>query len=70
MSADKKWTADDVSKVIANPIYVGMGSFPQIIDDETWLTTATKQIKKEGPHKFLTRMLRVLRETLSTKETT
>ena len=60
-STDKKWTASDVEDVITNPVYAGVGPFPQIVDDATWLTTATKMIKKQGAHKFLSRMLTVLR---------
>jgi len=58
------FTEEDVRGMISNPIYAGIGPFPQIIPDEMWVGTAERQINKEGATQFLVNMLHVLRESL------
>lgn len=58
------WTSEDVANLIANPIYVGMGPYPKILDDDLWVESAVRAIGEEGAAAFLTRMLTVLRAAL------
>jgi hypothetical protein len=62
-----KMTADKMRSLICNPIYVGIGPFPALIDDETWVRAAAQMIKKEGSEQFLVNMLYVLRQSLGTQ---
>jgi len=65
---EKKWTKDEVLKIVCNPIYTGMGPFPQIIDEEQWLVAACKTIRKDGALTFLQAMLCSLREAFDADE--
>jgi hypothetical protein len=54
-------TADKMRSLICNPIYAGIGQFPALVDEETWVRAATQMIQKEGAEQFLVNMLHVLR---------
>ena len=56
---------DEVRGMIANPIYAGIGPYPQLIPDEQWVRCAAKAIAEDGPEQFLVNMLHVLRQTMS-----
>ncbi len=58
---------EDVHGIICNPIYTGMGSFPQILTDEEFIRSAVKELEEEGAEQFFVNMLFLLRETM--KET-
>ena|SRR5712691_8634445 len=58
------FTEEEVRGMIANPVYAGMGPFPQLITDEQWIRGAAKAIREDGPEQFLVNMLHVLRESL------
>ena len=57
-------TEEEVRSLIANPVYAGLGPFPQIVSDEQWVRAATKAIKEDGPEQFLVNLLHVLRESI------
>ena len=59
-------TAEKVRSLICNPIYAGIGDFPALIDDETWVRAAAQMIENEGADQFLVNMLYVLRQSLGT----
>ena len=46
-------SSDDVCSIICNPIYTGMGGFPQAISDEQWIKAATIAMKIDSKHHFL-----------------
>ena len=52
-----------VNGMICNPMYAGVGNFPQIVDDEAWITAASQFITEEGSEQFLVNLLYLLRET-------
>ena len=54
---------ENIRGIICNPIYAGVGPFPRIVPDETWIGSATKLIDEEGPEQFLVNMLYVLRRS-------
>ena len=57
-------TEEEVRGMIANPIYAGIGPYPQLIPDEQWVRCAAKAIAEYGPEQFLVNMLYVLRQAL------
>ncbi len=57
-----KWTPADVEAVLIDPRTVGVGGYPAIVTDDVWLRVNRKMIKELGPHKYLSRLLRVLRD--------
>jgi hypothetical protein len=57
-------TADKMRSLICNPIYAGIGQFPPLVEEETWVRAATQMIEKEGAEQFLVNMLHVLRLSL------
>ena len=58
-------TEEKMQSLMCNPIYAGMGPYPALVDDETWVRAA-QMIKKEGSEQFLVNMLYVLRQSLGT----
>ncbi|MAU08283.1 MAG: hypothetical protein CL607_00560 [Anaerolineaceae bacterium] len=52
-----------------NPIYVGLGPFPALVVDETWVRAVARMIEKEGLEQFLMNMLHVLRESFAAVDT-
>jgi len=59
-------TPEMLRGLVCNPIYTGMGPFPTLIDDETWVRAATRAIEGDGAEQFLVNMLYVLRQSLGT----
>ena len=57
-------SGEKMQSLICNPIYAGVGPFPALVDDETWVRTAAQMIEKEGAEQFLVNMLYVLRHSL------
>lgn len=66
--ASPRWTEDDVSNIVCNPIYTGIPPYPQIVPEEQWISTAKKMIKEQGADWFLQTMLRTLRESMQQAE--
>ncbi|MCB9437260.1 MAG: hypothetical protein H6673_09770 [Anaerolineales bacterium] len=62
-SGDKP-DAKKLRGMVCNPIYAGVGPYPQLIEDETWVRSAARMIAEEGSEQFLVNMLFVLREAL------
>src|SRR6266704_1589261 len=58
------FTEEEVRGIIANPVYVGIGPFPQVGTDEQWIRAAAKAIREDGAEQFLVNMLHVLRQSL------
>ena len=61
-----KMTAAKMRSLMCNPIYAGMGPFPALVDDETWVRAASRMIETEGAEQFLVNMLYVLRQSMGT----
>lgn len=58
------FTEEEVRGIIANPVYAGIGPFPQLVPDEQWIRAASKAIQTDGPEQFLVNLLHVLRASL------
>lgn len=60
---------EKIRGLICNPIYAGVGPFPRMVPDETWVGSAAKLIREEGPEQFLVNMLHVLRRSFDALDT-
>jgi hypothetical protein len=60
---DNRWTEEDVRRIISNPINVGFGPFPRIIDDKVFIKAACKMIKEIGAEEYLKLLIDNLRES-------
>ncbi len=47
---------NEVKNMFCNPVYVGIGPFPRLVEPDTWITCAKKLIKEVGYQEFFTRM--------------
>jgi hypothetical protein len=47
---------------VPNPIYAGIGPYPALIDDKTWVRAARKMIDRDGAEQFLVNLLYLLRQ--------
>jgi hypothetical protein len=64
--AQTDFTAEELKGMICNPVYAGIGPYPQLVDDEMWVRAAARMIKEDGAEQFLVNMLYVLRQTMGT----
>ena len=62
-------SGEKIRGVICNPIYAGVGPFPRMVSDETWIGSAAKLVRDEGPEQFLVNMLYVLRRSFDALDT-
>jgi len=56
------WTANDVNKVVTNPIYTGIGPYQRIVPDDQWIEAVRKMMRERGAHAVLKDILENLRE--------
>lgn len=59
-----EWTAEKVRAFFCNPVYAGVGGYPQMVDDETWVRAAAQSLRADGPEQWLVNMLYALRMSL------
>ena len=48
--------------MLVNPIYAGVGPYPQVVPDAKWVAAVGKAIEEVGTERVLTTMLEVLRQ--------
>ena len=48
VEASDQWTEEDVRTVVTNPIYVGMGRFPAIMEVELFARVGVRFVKEHG----------------------
>jgi hypothetical protein len=58
-----------VRGILVNPIYTGVGPFPRLVEDATWVRSCAKLIEDEGAEQFLVNLLCVLRECFQEEST-
>jgi HJR/Mrr/RecB family endonuclease len=72
----EQWRAKDVYEILSNPIYAGVGPFPdaplpgaipQLIEDNTWIEAQKRLIDEEGVRKHLATIRRMLHRTIGMK---
>ncbi len=63
-SRNDRWTERQVREILHNPIYVGMGPFPPLIDEATWIACQEQLFRTEGVQPALKHMRQVLTTTL------
>ena len=44
----QKFSARDVQLIISNPVYAGVGIYPAMVPEESWIATAVVAIKERG----------------------
>jgi len=57
------WTSNDIRGVLHNPIYIGIGPYPALIDEATWIKAQEQTIKDEGTGAVLGQIRRLVEET-------
>ncbi len=62
-TVDSHWTANDVRAIIHNPVYVGLGPFPPLIDDAMWARAQEQAIRDDGLEAVLLQVRNALVET-------
>lgn len=50
--------------MFCNPIYAGVGPYPAIVDDVTWVRAAARAIEEDGVEQWLVNMLNSLRGSI------
>lgn len=63
--ADNRWSPSDVQEIILDPRTVGVGDFPPIVDEETWISVQVKQIEELGPERYVRYQLDVLHKAFA-----
>lgn len=62
-TSPEQLTPEAIKGILVNPIYAGVGPYPALVDDATWVRCSAKLIAEEGPEQFLVNLLYVLRES-------
>jgi hypothetical protein len=58
------WTVNDVRSILHNPIYVGLGPYPALIDVATWIGAQERLVEADGAGPVLVQIRRLLEETI------
>lgn len=53
---------ENIEEIITNPVYVGIGEYPKVIDDETWVKAGVIAIEKEGIERYFDLVFENLKE--------
>jgi hypothetical protein len=64
MTENQAWTEDDVHRILSNPISVGIGPFPQIVDDATWIAAQVRRAQEHGVRPMLRSIRAALHNSL------
>jgi hypothetical protein len=56
-------SADDVKKILSNPIHAGVGPYPSIVPDEIWIQANARRVREEGPAEAVHSILDAFQET-------
>jgi hypothetical protein len=59
----RRWTAEDVRKMLTNPVYAGMGPYPALVEEEVWLKSNAIRIEREGAKAVVESVLMRFQET-------
>lgn len=59
------WTPGRVAAILCNPIYAGVGPFPSMVNDATWIKSARVSIEQLGPELFFRIMLDSIRQSFN-----
>jgi hypothetical protein len=65
MSDSGQWQPGDVMKLLANPIYTGVGDYPAIVTDDVWIKTFISLESEFGQYRALQTMLDQLRLSMA-----
>ncbi|MCV9964603.1 hypothetical protein OIU34_22185 [Pararhizobium sp. BT-229] len=63
-----EWTEEKVRAFFCNPVYAGIGGYPQMVDDETWIRAAAQSLREDGPEQWLVNMLYALRLSIPAEQ--
>jgi hypothetical protein len=58
-----KWSEEMVSGILCNPVYAGIGPYPEVLPESEWKRTALVQIGQIGVKQFLVNMLYALKRS-------
>lgn len=61
----KRWTPDDVQKMLTNPVYAGVGPCPAIVEEEVWLESNVRLIEEIGARAVIESVLARFREVFA-----
>ena len=61
-------TAAHVKGMLVNPLYAGVGPFPQVVSDAQWVAACKRFLQQDTPEQFLVNLLFVLRQSLETSD--
>jgi hypothetical protein len=63
MPKKNEWNANDIRNIKHNPIYIGLGPFPALIDEATWVTVQVRAVQEDGAGPVLLLIRRALEGT-------
>jgi hypothetical protein len=65
---DSPFTPEQIRGIICNPIYAGIGPYPPLVNDGSWVRSAAKAINDDGKEQFLVNLLYLLRQSFQNAE--
>jgi len=58
-------TEETMENILANPVYAGIGPYPAIVDEETWVAAVVQFISEVGAEKYVRLLLSALRSSFA-----
>jgi hypothetical protein len=62
----KSATVGDLQRMVANPIYAGIGPYPAILPEATWLDAANRSAREVGHRPYLDTLREEFQKALQT----
>jgi hypothetical protein len=63
MPKNDQWNVNDIRTIMHNPVYVGLGPFPALVDEATWVAVQERAVVEDGAGPVLVQIRRALEET-------
>ena len=57
------WNEQMVGGLLCNPVYTGIGPFPQMVDDQRWIAAGVQLVKEKGLRQYLVNVLYQLKKS-------
>ena len=59
----QEWNEIMIGGLLCNPVYTGIGPFPQMVDDQRWIAAGVQLVKEKGLRQYLVNVLYQLKKS-------
>jgi len=66
---ERGWKSTELERMLNHPVYVGMGGYPAIVEEELWLDANVSLMEEAGARRVVVGILARFRETFPALQT-